>query len=43
MATARLAWQGLGDRITFTAGDFFESVPAADIHVLSVIQHDRWT
>ncbi|MFG2477798.1 methyltransferase [Streptomyces fagopyri] len=39
-AGSRLAGQGLGDRITFTAGDFFESVPAADIYVLSFILHD---
>lgn len=39
-AVAHLAEQGLSDRITFTAGDFFESVPAADIYVMSFILHD---
>ncbi|MGP2436943.1 methyltransferase [Streptomyces sp. JW3] len=39
-ATARLKEQGLSDRVTFTEGDFFESVPAADIYVLSFILHD---
>ncbi|MFJ9027656.1 methyltransferase [Streptomyces sp. NPDC102274] len=39
-ATSHLAERGLDDRITFTAGDFFESVPAADVYVLSFILHD---
>ncbi|MFL4910001.1 methyltransferase [Streptomyces sp. MMS24-I2-30] len=39
-ATAHLAERGLDDRITFTAGDFFESVPAADVYVLSFVLHD---
>jgi hypothetical protein len=30
----------LGDRITFVAGDFFESVPPGDVYVLSAILHD---
>jgi SAM-dependent methyltransferase len=30
----------LGDRIEFVAGDFFESVPPADVHVLCTILHD---
>jgi len=30
----------LGDRIEFVAGDFFESVPAGDVYVLSTILHD---
>jgi hypothetical protein len=30
----------LGDRISFVAGDFFESVPAGDAYVLSRILHD---
>ena len=29
-----------GDRCTFVAGDFFESVPAGDVYVLSTILHD---
>ncbi|MFB7493344.1 methyltransferase [Streptomyces sp. NPDC056161] len=39
-ATAHLAERGLDDRITFTAGDFFESVPTADVYVLSFVLHD---
>ncbi|MFE3264092.1 methyltransferase [Streptomyces sp. NPDC059215] len=39
-ATARLTELGLADRITFTAGDFFASVPAADVYVLSFVLHD---
>ena len=30
----------LGDRIEFVEGNFFESVPAADVYVLSTILHD---
>jgi hypothetical protein len=30
----------LGERCTFVAGDFFERVPPADVHVLSTILHD---
>jgi hypothetical protein len=30
----------LGDRVTFVAGSFFESVPAGDVYVLSGILHD---
>ena len=30
----------LGDRITFVAGNFFESVPESDVYVLSAILHD---
>jgi O-methyltransferase domain/Dimerisation domain len=30
----------LGDRCTFVAGNFFESVPAGDVYVLSTILHD---
>ena len=29
-----------GERCTFVAGDFFESVPAGDVYVLSTILHD---
>jgi hypothetical protein len=39
-AMSSLAERGLGDRITFVSGDFFESVPAADVYVLSFILHD---
>jgi hypothetical protein len=31
---------GLGERCTFVAGNFFESVPAGDVYVLSTILHD---
>jgi hypothetical protein len=31
---------GLGDRIEFVEGDFFERVPEADVYVLSGILHD---
>jgi len=31
---------GLGDRITFIAGSFFDSAPAGDVYVLSKILHD---
>jgi hypothetical protein len=30
----------LGDRCTFVAGSFFESVPAGDVYVLATILHD---
>jgi hypothetical protein len=30
----------LGDRCTFVAGSFFESVPPGDVHLLSTILHD---
>jgi hypothetical protein len=30
----------LGDRVTFVAGSFFESVPAGDVYLLSSILHD---
>jgi hypothetical protein len=30
----------LGDRVTFVEGNFFESVPAGDVYVLSTILHD---
>jgi O-methyltransferase len=30
----------LGDRCTFVAGDFFESVPVGDVYVLSTVLHD---
>lgn len=29
-----------GDRLTFVAGDFFESVPAGDVYVLATVLHD---
>jgi hypothetical protein len=39
-ATAKLAEAGLADRATAVAGNFFDSVPAADIYLLSAILHD---
>jgi hypothetical protein len=30
----------LGDRCTFVAGNFFESVPPGDVYVLSTVLHD---
>jgi len=40
--TARtvLADHGLADRVAIQSGDFFESVPAADVYILSWILHD---
>lgn len=35
-----LEQQGLTDRVEVVAGDFFESVPPADVYVLSYILHD---
>lgn len=32
--------QGLTDRVEVVAGDFFESVPRADVYILSYILHD---
>jgi hypothetical protein len=32
--------EGLGERFTTVGGDFFESVPAADLYVLKYILHD---
>ena len=31
---------GLGEQCTFVAGNFFESVPAGDVYVLSTVLHD---
>jgi O-methyltransferase domain len=31
---------GLGDRVEFVAGDFFDRVPPGDVHVLCTILHD---
>ncbi|GFG63914.1 hydroxyneurosporene-O-methyltransferase [Mycobacterium kubicae] len=39
-ATAKLAAAGLADRTTTVSGNFFDSVPAADIYVLSAVLHD---
>ncbi|MBR7831947.1 hypothetical protein KDL01_01665 [Actinospica durhamensis] len=39
-ARANLAEHGLAERVRCVAGDFFESVPAADIYLLSYILHD---
>jgi hypothetical protein len=35
-----LAAAGLTDRVEVVGGDFFESVPSADVYVMSVILHD---
>jgi len=40
VARQALATSPLAERITFAGGDFFESVPAADVYVLSWILHD---
>ena len=40
MARKVLAGHGLADRVDIQAGDFFESVPKADVYVLSYIFHD---
>jgi O-methyltransferase domain len=39
-ATAKLAAAGFADRVTAISGDFFDSVPTADIYVLSAVLHD---
>ena len=40
-AAPTLKGHGLGDRLTSTGGDFFETVPAdADVYVLSMVLHD---
>jgi SAM-dependent methyltransferase len=39
-ARAVIDRSGLADRVEIIAGDFFESVPAADIYVLSYVLHD---
>lgn len=39
-ARPHLAASGLSDRVTLVAGDFFESVPAADTYLLRLILHD---
>ena len=39
-ATETLAAAGLSDRITVVGGDFFDSVPVADVYVMSVVLHD---
>jgi quercetin dioxygenase-like cupin family protein len=35
-----IAKNGLEDRVRIVGGDFFESVPAADIYILSYVLHD---
>jgi O-methyltransferase domain/Dimerisation domain len=35
-----LVGRGLGDRVETVGGDFFESVPKADVYVMSYILHD---
>ncbi|MGP4009565.1 methyltransferase [Streptomyces sp. 4N124] len=39
-ARSNIAARGLDDRVEVVAGDFFDSVPVADIYVLSYILHD---
>ncbi|MFF7654851.1 methyltransferase [Streptomyces sp. NPDC007983] len=39
-AHARLADQGMAGRVEVQAGDFFESVPTADVYLLSTVLHD---
>ncbi|MFC0112388.1 methyltransferase [Kibdelosporangium aridum] len=39
-APVRLSAAGLADRVDVVGGDFFDSVPAADIYVMSVVLHD---
>lgn len=39
-AKGKLAEHGLTDRVRCVAGDFFESVPAADVYLLSYVLHD---
>lgn len=39
-ADARIAELGLGARVTAVGGSFFDSVPAADVYVVSMILHD---
>ena len=40
LARALLSERGLATRCDLVAGDFFESVPEADVHVLKLILHD---
>jgi hypothetical protein len=40
LAEAYLASMGLSSRCSVVAGDFFESVPSGDVHLLSWILHD---
>jgi predicted transcriptional regulator/SAM-dependent methyltransferase len=39
-AAKTIADNGLADRVQPVGGDFFESVPAADVYILSTILHD---
>lgn len=39
-ARENMAEHGLADRVRCVAGDFFESVPAADVYLLSYVLHD---
>ncbi len=39
-ATAHVREQGLSDRVSVVAGDFFQSVPLADLYLLKYILHD---
>src|SRR5262249_29398571 len=39
-ARASLQARGLGDRVETVAGDFFQSVPPADVYLLKQVLHD---
>jgi hypothetical protein len=39
-AEVKMAEHGLADRVRCVGGDFFESVPAADVYLLSYVLHD---
>jgi hypothetical protein len=40
LATEYARGQGLSDRVSAVAGDFFQSVPPGDLHLLKYILHD---
>lgn len=40
VATRAMAERGLADRVRIVSGDFFTSVPAADIYLLNFVLHD---
>lgn len=39
-AAAHASRRGLGDRVIATAGDFFDTVPPADVYLLKFVLHD---
>ena len=39
-AHAILAQSGMSERVSVVSGDFFETVPAADVYVVSMVLHD---